>query len=93
VAGGHGERVDTELVRHVASSTGLPMPVAERVVADVVAYYSETTEQYVRRRHRELKNRDHRNEEIWTVIGGELAARTVAPGPVSHRQLRRIVYG
>lgn len=85
--------MDAELVRHVASSTGLPMPVAERVVADVVTYFSETTEQYVRRRHRELKNRHHRNEEIWAVLSDELAARTVAPGPVSHRRLRRIVYG
>lgn len=85
--------MDPELVRHVATSTGLPGPVAERVIADVVAYFSETTEEYVRRRHRELRNRHHRNEEIWTVVAEELAARTVAPGPVSHRRLRRIVYG
>src|ERR1700742_4819090 len=44
--------MDPELVRHVAASTGLPGPVAARVVADVVAYFSETTEEFVRRRHR-----------------------------------------
>lgn len=85
--------MDPDLVRHVASSTGLSPEVAERVVADVVAYFSETTEQYVRRRHRELQARERRNPEIWGAIGEELAARTVAPGPVSHRRLRRIVYG
>jgi hypothetical protein len=85
--------VDADLVRHVATSTGLPTPVAERVVADVVAYFSETTEEFVRRRHRELQARDRRNAEIWTQIGTELATRPVAPGPVSERRMRRIVYG
>jgi hypothetical protein len=86
--------VDPELVRHVAASTGLPGAVAARVVADVVAYYrSETTEQYVRRRHRELQARDRRNAEIWTVIADELAHRPVSPGAVTERRLRRMVYG
>jgi len=85
--------MDPELVRHVAATTGLSGPVAARVVADVVAYFSETTEEFVRRRHRELQAHDKRNAEIWTVIADELAARPVAPGPVSERRLRRIVYG
>ena len=86
--------VDPELVRHVAASTGLPGAVAARVVADVVAYYcSETTEEYVRRRHRELQARDRRNAEIWTEIADELAHRPVAAGAVTERRLRRMVYG
>ncbi|GAA4784989.1 hypothetical protein GCM10023200_18490 [Actinomycetospora chlora] len=85
--------MDPELVRHVAATTGLSGAVAARVVADVVAYYSETTEEYVRRRHRELQARDRRNAEIWTVIADELAHRPVAPGPITERRLRRIVYG
>ena len=84
---------DPDLVRHVAASTGLPGPVAARVVADVVAYFAETTEQYVRRRHRELAARERRNAEIWPVLVAELARRPVAAGPVTERRLRRIVYG
>jgi hypothetical protein len=85
--------VDPELVRHVADSTGLAGEVAARVVADIVAYYAETTEEFVRRRHRELQARDRRNAEIWTVIADELAHRPVAPGAISERRLRRFVYG
>ena len=85
--------MDPGLVRHVAASTGLPGPVAARVVADVLAYFSETTEQYVRRRHRELQGREKRNAEIWAVIAAELTARPVRSGAVSERQLRRMVYG
>ncbi|WFG46886.1 hypothetical protein PaSha_19105 [Pseudonocardia alni] len=85
--------VDPDLVRHVAATTGLAEPVAARVVADVVAYFGETTEEFVRRRHRELQARDRRNDEIWPRIAAELAARVVGPGDVSQRRLRRIVYG
>lgn len=82
-----------ELVHYIAESTGLPVAVAERVVADVVAYFRETTEQFVRRRHAELQRRGRKNAEIWTVLSEELAERRVNPGELSERQLRRIVYG
>ncbi|GHF56005.1 hypothetical protein FHX82_002345 [Amycolatopsis bartoniae] len=85
--------MDQQLVRHVAGSTGLPVPVAERVISDVLAYFSETTEEFVRRRHGELQRRGRRNAEIWRVIAAELAQRPVQAGELSERQLRRIVYG
>lgn len=85
--------MDQQLVRHIAGSTGLPMPVAERVIADVVAYYRETTEEFVRRRHGELQRRGRKNAEIWQIVAGELAERPVGAGELTERQLRRIVYG
>ncbi|MVU79841.1 hypothetical protein GPX89_21675 [Nocardia sp. ET3-3] len=86
-----GDPVD--LVRHVAASTGLPPAVAARVVADVVAYFDETAEQFVRRRHAELQGRQVRNAEIWQRLADELARRPVAAPDFTERQLRRIVYG
>ncbi|MCO1577423.1 hypothetical protein M8C13_16830 [Crossiella sp. SN42] len=82
-----------ELVRHVAASTGLPAAVAARVVSDVIGYYAEPVEDYVRRRHRELRRRNRRNDDIWSIVAAELAARPVAAPRLSARQLRRMVYG
>lgn len=82
-----------DLVRHVALSTGLPTPVAERVIADVIAYFGETTEEFVRRRHTELRRRGRRNAEIWAILAEELSGRPVGAGEISERQLRRMVYG
>lgn len=82
-----------ELVRHVAMSTGLPERVAARVVADIVGYFDETAEEFVRRRHGELQARQVRNAEIWRLLAGELAQRPVAAPRFTERQLRRIVYG
>jgi len=82
-----------ELASHIAASTGLPLPTATRVVADVIAYFGETTEQFVRRRHGEMQRRGLKNARIWVLIAEELRARPVGAGVLSERQLRRIVYG
>jgi hypothetical protein len=82
-----------DLARYLAASTGLPQPTAMRVIADVTTYFSETIEEFVRRRHAELRGRQHRNDEIWPLIAAELSQRRFAAPGLSHRQLRRLVYG
>ena len=82
-----------DLAGYLAASTGLPQPTAVRVVADVTAYFGETIEEFVRRRHAELRQRQHKNDDIWPVIAAELGQRRFAAPELSERQLRRIVYG
>ena len=65
---------------------------AQRVVEDVVAFYAEPVEEYVRRRHAELKTYGAKNAEIFARIAAELEDRVVAAPPLSERQLRRIIY-
>jgi len=83
---------ESDLIRHVTASTGLPQATAARVVADVVAYFDETVEAFVRRRHRELRLRQLKNDQIWPAIEAEIRDRRFGAPPLSHRQLRRIVY-
>lgn len=82
-----------DLVRYISSTTGLAPGTAERVVADVIAYFGETAEEFVRRRHCELHDRQLKNAQIWPVIVTELTQRPVAAPGLTERQLRRIVYG
>lgn len=74
-------------------STPLGRGEAARVVLDVLAYFDETSEEFVRRRHRELRARGLTNAVIFDLIAAELPHRAVSPPPLSLRQLRRIVYG
>jgi exonuclease VII large subunit len=92
-AGHYGPVPDRELIDRVAASTGLTPAEAARVVTDVLAWYREPVEQYVRRRHAQCQRRRQRNPEIFAIIAAELADRLVAAPPLSERQLRRIVYG
>jgi hypothetical protein len=85
--------VHDELVDHLTRSTPLSRGEALRVVQDVLAYFDETTEEYVRRRHRELQAQGLVNATIFEQIGADLKYRAVAPPELTLRQLRRIVYG
>lgn len=90
----HREQVlDREIVERVAASTGLAPGEAARVVDDVVAWYRESVEAYVIRRHGELRLRGQHNPEIFRALAAELAERVVAAPSLTERQLRRIVYG
>jgi hypothetical protein len=86
-------RVHEELVDHLTRSTPLQRGEALRVIQDVLAYFDETTEDYVRRRHRELQAQGLVNAEIFERIEADLKYRAVAPPELTLRQLRRIVYG
>ena len=63
------------------------------MITDVIAFYSEPAEDFVRRRHAQLQTYGMRNPEIFAQISSELSRRVVAPPPLTDRQLRRIVYG
>ena len=82
-----------DLARYLAASTGLPQSIAMRVIADVTTYFSETVEEFVRRRHAELRRGQRTNDEIWPLIAAELGARRFAAPELTDRQLRRMVYG
>ena len=84
--------VDRALLDHLVAGTDLTAEEARRVVEDVVAYYAEPVEGYVRRRHAELRTYGARNAEIFARIAEELGERVVAAPRLSERQLRRIIY-
>ena len=81
------------LVDHVVSTTGLTPAEAARVIDDVVAFHAESVEEFVARRHVQLKTYGAKNDEIFTRIAEELAGRVVAAPRLSERQLRRMIYG
>jgi hypothetical protein len=82
-----------ELVTHLVRTSPLSQSEAARVVAEVLGYFGESAEEFVRRRHRELKTGGLTNEQAFALIAAELPARRVTPPQFSLRQLRRVVYG
>ncbi|GAA3105452.1 hypothetical protein [Streptomyces echinatus] len=82
-----------ELLDHLTRSTALSRGEALRVVQDVLAFFDETTQEFVRRRHRELQAQGLVNAEIFERIEADLKYRAVAPPELTLRQLRRMVYG
>jgi hypothetical protein len=88
-----GPDAHAEIVAYVAQTCPLTEAEAARVVADVLGYFSEAPEEFVRRRHRELKARGLSNDQTFGQIAAEIPERRYAPPDFSVRQLRRMVYG
>ncbi|WP_461168207.1 hypothetical protein [Tsukamurella serpentis] len=83
---------DSDLVNHIARTTGLSATEAVRVIDDVTAYYREPVDEFVRRRHRALRSSGAKNAEIFQTLSGELRSRLVAAPDLTERQLRRLIY-
>ena len=88
-----GPDTNAEIVTYLTRTSPLTQAEAVRVVADVLGYFSEAPDEFVRRRHRELKARGLTNDLTFGQIAAEMPQRRYAPQQLSLRQLRRIVYG
>jgi len=84
-----------DLATFLARSSRLDAAEARRLIAEIVAQLAaETVEQFVVRRHRELKAQDaERNEAIYRRIAEEVATRPFAVARLTERQIRRLIYG
>lgn len=87
------QRPFEDLIDHLTQSSSLGPGEAARLIDDVVGYFSEPADTFVRRRHGELKSRGLTNDRAFDQITVELQHRLVAPPQYTLRQLRRIIYG
>jgi hypothetical protein len=83
----------TDLFEHLERMTRLSRLEAERVVAEVLEYFSEPLEVFVSRRHAELQGEELKNPDIFARIAAEVRQRRFAAPDLSERQIRRMIYG
>ncbi|MCK6529868.1 hypothetical protein L6R50_20685 [Myxococcota bacterium] len=65
----------------------------DKILAELLTYLDESAEQFVRRRHTELRREGLRNPQIFVRIEEELKERRFRAPPYTERQLRRLIYG
>jgi len=82
-----------DLLAHLERTTGLDDRELERLLEEIREYFAESVEQFVARRHAELQSEALRNDAIFERIAAELRVRRFAAPPLTHRQIRRLVYG
>jgi hypothetical protein len=82
-----------DLIEHLTQTTRLSRPEVERVVAEVVAYFSESSDAFIVRRHAELQAENEKNAAIFDRLEEELRERRFAALPLTQRQIRRLIYG
>jgi hypothetical protein len=84
---------DEDLVGHLVRTTSLGTGTAGRLLDEFLAYFSESIEEFVARRHRELQGEGLRNDGIFARIAGEMRGRRFAAPALTERQIRRLIYG
>ena len=86
-------RFEDELLHRLLPLTGLEPAELRKVLLEIIAITEETAEDWIRRRHGELRGAGLRNEQIFSLIKEGLADRRFAPRNHSLRQIRRVIYG
>lgn len=82
-----------ELLVHLSQVTRLTTSEAGRVLEEICAYFTESVEEFVSRRHRELQHEGLPNRVIYHRIAAELDERRFPAPTLSERQIRRLIYG
>lgn len=82
-----------DLLDHLARSTTLSRGEAVRVVSEVVAFFHEPLDVFVKRRHGDLQSAGLSNAAIYGQILDELRFVRLAAPTLSVRQIRRLIYG
>ena len=82
------------LINHLCHSSNLSPQQAQKLVDEVIDYFSQTPEDYVRRRHLEIRQETGlTNPQIFQRIETEMAQLVFAAPALTQRQIRRIIYG
>ena len=82
-----------DLLDQLTRTTTLSRAEAQRVIDEVLVFFSEPVDRFVKRRHTELQKAGYANPVIFERIQSELPFRRVAAPGLTVRQIRRIIYG
>ena len=82
-----------ELIHHLCSHYGLTASTASNLVAEVLAYHSQTHEEFIHQRHSELQESGVTNKKAFRQIQDEIRERRFPAPALTERQIRRILYG
>jgi hypothetical protein len=82
-----------ELISYLVRTSRLSPQEARRLVDEVVSFFDEAPEAFVRRRHRALQAEGLSNAAIFVQLKRELAQRRFRCLEYTDRQIRRIIYG
>lgn len=87
------ERDLTDLITHLSQITVLDDVQSRQVIEEVLAYFNEDIESFIKRRHLELQQQGYSNARIFKIIQTELSTRLFPVQLLSERKIRRVIYG
>ena len=83
----------SDLVAYLVRTSRLTHSEALRLIDEVLSFLDEEPEEFVCRRHRELRAEGLSNPDIFLRLRAELARRRFRAPDYTERQIRRLIYG
>jgi len=83
----------SELIEHLCLRGSISRHEATRLVQEILAFYDESTERFIQRRHYELQKSGLPNLAIYEQIRVDLQHHRFVAQPFTVRQIRRTIYG
>ncbi|OED36692.1 hypothetical protein AB833_26450 [Chromatiales bacterium (ex Bugula neritina AB1)] len=87
------EKPHHDLTLHLCRNYALCNEQAERIIEEVLAFFSESPDELIQRRHREMQREGLTNPEIFKALITEIQTHRFPASIISERQIRRIIYG
>jgi polyhydroxyalkanoate synthesis regulator phasin len=82
-----------DLVDRLVHMSRLSRSEAAHLVDEVLAFFDEPLEEFVRRRHGALQRNGCSNRESFARVQEEVAQRRFRVARLTERQIRRLIYG
>ena len=78
---------------HIISSFNINEKDFDRLFEEFLSYFGETAEQFIMKRHLQLRDKGMKNEDIYLKLLDEIKFIRFKSPELSPRQIRRIIYG
>jgi polyhydroxyalkanoate synthesis regulator phasin len=82
-----------DLIDRLVHMSRLSRNEAAHLIDEVLAFFDEPLEEFVRRRHGALQRNGCSNRESFARVQEEIAQRRFRVARLTERQIRRLIYG
>ena len=64
----------------------------DKLYNELLSFFSESEQNYIARRHKELQKEKYKNNEIYSILIREIKNHLFVGRKLSERQIKRIIY-
>jgi len=85
--------IPERLKDHLRRAYALDSSLSEQLWQDLLVFFQDDPQEYIRSRHLELQDQGFRNEEIYRQLAKDVQHHLFRGPKLSQRQIRRAIYG
>lgn len=77
----------------LTSSACIEEDIAEKIIIEILEFFSETEKEFIKRKHKELRELGYKTDKIYNIINSKIENYLFKGNKFSKRKYKRIIYG